>query len=61
MLAAVLPTAPLAQAQKGPIRIGLLPPLTELTAAQAKNVIDGLKRLGFDMPGITSAADRAAA
>ena len=28
------------------------PPLTELTAAQAKTVIDGLKRLAFDMPGI---------
>ena len=28
------------------------PPLTELTAAQAKTVVDGLKRLAFDMPGI---------
>mgnify|MGYP003342967149 CR=1 FL=1 len=37
------------------------PPLTELTAAQAKNVIDGLKNLDFDMPGISSSATRAAA
>lgn len=37
------------------------PPLTELTAAQAKNVIDGLKKLGFDMPGLSGAAARAAA
>ncbi|HSF32728.1 MAG TPA: dihydrodipicolinate synthase family protein [Candidatus Tectomicrobia bacterium] len=28
------------------------PPLTELTAAQAQQVIAGLKQLGFDMPGI---------
>ena len=37
------------------------PPLTELTAAQAKNVIDGLRKLSFDMPGIGADADRAAA
>ena len=37
------------------------PPLVDLTAAQAKNVIEGLKKLSFDMPGISSAADRAAA
>jgi 4-hydroxy-tetrahydrodipicolinate synthase len=37
------------------------PPLAGLTAAQAKNVIDGLKKLDFDMPGIGSAAARAAA
>ena len=37
------------------------PPLTELTAAQAKAVIDGLRKLSFDMPGIAAAADRAAA
>jgi 4-hydroxy-tetrahydrodipicolinate synthase len=36
------------------------PPLTELTAAQAKNVIDGLKKLGFDMPGIEQAQAKAA-
>ncbi len=37
------------------------PPLTELTAAQAKNVIDGLMKLGFEMPGIGRAAAKAAA
>src|SRR5262245_58197514 len=37
------------------------PPLTELTAEQAKNVIDGLKRLGFDMPGLGQDKARAAA
>jgi len=36
------------------------PPLTELTAAQAKAVIDGLKKLGFDMPGLAEAAKAAA-
>ena len=36
------------------------PPLTELTAAQAKTVIDGLKKLGFDMPGLADAAKAAA-
>ena len=36
------------------------PPLTELTAAQAKNVIDGLKKLDFDMPGIGGAQAKAA-
>ena len=36
------------------------PPLTELTAAQAKNVIDGLKKLDFDMPGISQAQAKAA-
>ena len=36
------------------------PPLTELTAVQAKNVIDGLKKLGFDMPGLAQAQAKAA-
>lgn len=36
------------------------PPLSELTAAQAKNVIDGLKKLDFDMPGIGQAQAKAA-
>jgi len=36
------------------------PPLTELTAAQAKAVIDGLKKLNFDMPGLADAARAAA-
>jgi broad specificity phosphatase PhoE len=36
------------------------PPLTELTAAQAKAVIDGLKKLNFDMPGLEQAQAKAA-
>jgi 4-hydroxy-tetrahydrodipicolinate synthase len=36
------------------------PPLTELTAAQAKDVIDGLKKLGFEMPGLPEAQAKAA-
>ncbi len=32
------------------------PPLTELTAAQAQHVIEGLKQLGFTMPGLKYAA-----
>jgi 4-hydroxy-tetrahydrodipicolinate synthase len=32
------------------------PPLTELTAVQAKQVIEGLSSLGFNMPGIACAA-----
>ncbi|MBI3041818.1 MAG: dihydrodipicolinate synthase family protein [Betaproteobacteria bacterium] len=36
------------------------PPLTELTAAQAKNVIDGLVKLGFEMPGLEQAQAKAA-
>jgi 4-hydroxy-tetrahydrodipicolinate synthase len=32
------------------------PPLTELTATQAQHVIEGLKRLGFNMPGLECAA-----
>jgi len=36
------------------------PPLTELTAVQAKNVIDSLKKLGFEMPGIAEAHAKAA-
>jgi 4-hydroxy-tetrahydrodipicolinate synthase len=35
------------------------PPLTELTAAQAQGVIEGLKQLGFEMPGIGRAATKA--
>jgi hypothetical protein len=34
--------------------------LIELTAAQAKSVIDGLRRLNFDMPGIEQAQAKAA-
>jgi hypothetical protein len=32
------------------------PPLTELTAAQAKQVLEGLQQLDFAMPGLTAAA-----
>jgi 4-hydroxy-tetrahydrodipicolinate synthase len=32
------------------------PPLTELTAAQAKQIMEGLHSLGFNMPGIGGAA-----
>jgi 4-hydroxy-tetrahydrodipicolinate synthase len=46
---------------KDPEWSAVRPPLTELTAAQAKSVIDGLRRLGFDMPGLGDAATRAAA
>ena len=31
------------------------PPLVELTAPQAKTVVDGLLKLGFDMPGLAKA------
>ncbi len=44
-----------------PAWVTVRPPLVELTAAQAKNVIDGLKKLNFEMPGLGDAADRAAA
>ena len=36
------------------------PPLTELTAVQTKNVIDSLKKLGFEMPGLAQAHAKAA-
>jgi 4-hydroxy-tetrahydrodipicolinate synthase len=36
------------------------PPLTELTAAQAKKVVDDLAKLDFDMPGLAEAAKAAA-
>jgi 4-hydroxy-tetrahydrodipicolinate synthase len=40
--------------------VAVRPPLTELTAAQAKTVIDGLRKLSFDMPGIEQAQAKAA-
>jgi 4-hydroxy-tetrahydrodipicolinate synthase len=40
--------------------VAVRPPLTELTAAQAKTVIDGLRKLNFDMPGIEQAQAKAA-
>jgi len=36
------------------------PPLTELSAAQAKKVIDDLNKLGFEMPGLAEAHAKAA-
>jgi 4-hydroxy-tetrahydrodipicolinate synthase len=45
---------------KDPQWAAVRPPLTELTAAQAKSVIDGLRRLNFDMPGIEQAQAKAA-
>ncbi len=36
------------------------PPLTELTAAQAKKVVDDLAKLNFEMPGLAEAAKAAA-
>jgi 4-hydroxy-tetrahydrodipicolinate synthase len=36
------------------------PPLTELTAVQAKNVLDSLKKLGFEMQGLVKAHAKAA-
>jgi 4-hydroxy-tetrahydrodipicolinate synthase len=53
--------AAVAHYSKDPQWATVRPPLTELTAVQAKNVIDGLRKLGFDMPGIGAATDRAAA
>jgi 4-hydroxy-tetrahydrodipicolinate synthase len=53
--------AVVAHFSKDPEWARVRPPLTELTAAQAKNVIDGLRRLSFDMPGLGDAATRAAA
>jgi 4-hydroxy-tetrahydrodipicolinate synthase len=43
-----------------PAWVTVRPPLIELTAAQAKSVIDGLKKVGFDMPGLADAAKAAA-
>jgi 4-hydroxy-tetrahydrodipicolinate synthase len=36
------------------------PPLTELNAMQVQSIIDGLKRLDFDMPGLERAQAKAA-
>jgi 4-hydroxy-tetrahydrodipicolinate synthase len=36
------------------------PPLTELNAAQVHSIIDGLKKLDFDMPGLNRAQAKAA-
>src|SRR5688572_3964539 len=52
--------AVIAHYAKDPEWATVRPPLTELTAAQAKSVIDGLKKLNFDMPGLGEAAKAAA-
>ncbi len=52
--------AVVAHYSKDPEWAAVRPPLTELTAAQAKNVIDGLRKLNFDMPGIEQAQAKAA-
>jgi 4-hydroxy-tetrahydrodipicolinate synthase len=43
-----------------PAWVTVRPPLTELTAAQAQQVIEALKRLGFTMPGIRGAVAESA-
>jgi 4-hydroxy-tetrahydrodipicolinate synthase len=53
--------AVVAHYSKDPEWAAVRPPLTELTAAQAKNVIDGLRKLNFDMPGLGEAQTKAAA
>ena len=52
--------AVVAHYSKDPQWATVRPPLTELTAAQAKKVIDDLKKLGFDMPGLAEAHAKAA-
>jgi 4-hydroxy-tetrahydrodipicolinate synthase len=52
--------AVVAHYSKDPEWSAVRPPLTELTAAQAKSVIDGLRKLNFDMPGIEQAQAKAA-
>jgi 4-hydroxy-tetrahydrodipicolinate synthase len=44
-----------------PAWVTVRPPLTELTAMQVHGIIEGLKRLEFDMPGLRRAAAKAAA
>lgn len=44
--------AVVAHYSKDPAWAAVRPPLTALTEAQAKNVIDGLEKLDFSMPGI---------
>jgi 4-hydroxy-tetrahydrodipicolinate synthase len=52
--------AVVAHYSKDPEWVAVRPPLTELTGAQAKSVIDGLRKLNFDMPGIEQAQAKAA-
>jgi len=44
-----------------PAWVSVRPPLVELTAEQAAKVIEGLKTLGFTMPGLTQRQPHAAA
>jgi 4-hydroxy-tetrahydrodipicolinate synthase len=53
--------AVVAHYSKDPEWTTVRPPLTELTAVQMKNVIDGLRKLNFDMPGLGEAQTKAAA
>lgn len=41
---------------KDPEWVTVRPPLVELTQTQQQTVIDGLKKLGFDMPGLAKAS-----
>ena len=50
---AMLAVAPLSQAQKGPIRIGLLPPLTGPLATPGKEMVEGW-RLFWEQAGHTA-------
>ena len=52
--------AVVAHYSKDPEWTAVRPPLTELTAVQARNVIDGLRKLSFDMPGLEQAQAKAA-
>ncbi|MGH8641356.1 MAG: dihydrodipicolinate synthase family protein [Burkholderiales bacterium] len=52
--------AVVAHYSKDPEWTAVRPPLTELSAVQMKNVIDGLRKLNFDMPGIEQAQAKAA-
>jgi 4-hydroxy-tetrahydrodipicolinate synthase len=52
--------AVVAHYSKDPEWTAVRPPLTELTTVQMKNVIDGLRKLNFDMPGIEQAQAKAA-
>jgi 4-hydroxy-tetrahydrodipicolinate synthase len=48
--------AVIAHFAKDPEWATVRPPLVELTAPQAKTVVDGLLKLGFDMPGLAQAS-----
>ena len=56
-LAATLAAAPLAHAQQGPIRIGLLPPITGPLASPGAEMVNGF-RLFWEQAGTPPAAAR---